>query len=279
VERKFVLILLITGFLCFILSLINHSGTTYAVFNSVSLIAYLFLAKLWFKDKLTNNIWLLPLLAFIPLFHHPVRYPLIPLLELSTPGAFIFFTLNKNKLLNIPIAIIWITCVIVAILLQGNILNLPSSFDKERLILPDPTVNSIIKRQTEEALYLPYRLRIPVYVTFGYANYYLTNLFGFLKYYNFYTLLLPVNFFFFILGIYYSFINCPVRLKLVYIPLLISILIAGMTKLPDKFLFLYACRGCLVILSIWGFFSSGFRWKYYAVGFIASLFLNAYAIL
>src|SRR3989344_794262 len=168
--------LLLAFFASLAINLVLHNPIAVSILNSFSLSLVLF--------AINNKSSVLPLFAFIPLYYFAPRYLAISFLELFISLGLIF---------RFRIFLLWIPPIILCILLLGSIVNLPFSFDHERLILPTTEYKLAIKRQSDESLYLPYKLRDPFAVGFGTANSYLTNLFSFITIYNFSQTLLFAN--------------------------------------------------------------------------------------
>lgn len=227
-----------------------HDSLVIAFLNSLSLI----IALRQFKSHFT----ILPLFALIPLYYFAPRYLAISILEL----ALVFLRGRFWPL--------WFSIIVLCVLLQGNIINLPFSFDHERLILPTTEYKLALDRQTVESLYLPFPIRRPLVVAIGTANSYFTNLFSFITIYNFSQTLLLANFVLAVVGLF----SRP--RKLLLFPLIAAVLIAGATKQPDKTLFLFTARSTLIYLTWLGINKLSLSPRRYLLFFIIGLVFSAY---
>jgi len=245
--------LIIAFLISLAVNLAVHNSPVVTVLNSLSLSLALFAAN--------NKSPILPLFAFIPLYYFAPRYLAISILELLVALGLIM--LGRLFLL-------WALIAAFCILLQGNIVNLPLSFDHERLILPTTEFKLALDRQTVEVLYLPFPIRRPLVVAVGLANSYLTNLFSFITIYNFSQTLLFANFVLAGVGLFSKF---PKRLLT---PLILAVLLAGATKQPDKTLFLFTARSTLVYLTWLGIAKLNLSPRRYLLLFILGFVFSAY---
>ena len=239
------------------INLAFHNPLITSILNALSLS----LALLCVLPFTQGRSMLFPLFSLIPLYYFAPRYPAISFLELAAPLG----------LLRPRLFPVWIPIIILCVLLQGNIVNLPRSFDHERLIAPTTEYKLAVKRQIEESLYLPYKLREPLAISFGLTNLYLTNFFSFISFFNFYQTLLLTNTVLAVVGLSAKF-N-----KLLISPLILALLVAGATKLPDKTLFLFTARSSLLLLTWLGISKLNLSPRRYFALFILGLVFTAYA--
>lgn len=251
--------LLIPTIFVFILTFIinflpNHNLLT-SVANSLtlSLSIYLFRDYLDKKSPIFN---ILALISFciIPLFYYQPKFSIISLLPLSSLGFFYISSKISGKASNLKKALIllWILFLILSNSYSGEVIKPPFQIETSQLIFNSPEINYNIKRHVQDALYIPYKIRQIIYsdLVFPYAI--LTNFFDFLNLKNLMDGLFIANLYPLFIG-FYKFIKQKFEFRnLCLSAFLITILISGIDRSPDKFQSLYMLGPVFIYLIILG---------------------------
>ena len=145
-------------------------------------------------------------------------------------------------------------------LLSGNILTWPLTLHVERTIFSEAAIyNGIIKHQ-QDAIYLPYRLRLSIYNPLIYFNYFAKNLFGLFTLQRFYDVILLANIYPLVLGII-NFLHARKNSlrALILAAVVIIVITTGINKSTDPFNSLFFALPVLVFFIIEGFVSMNSR--------------------
>lgn len=254
--------------------MIENISFNFIILNAFIFLGYLKVFLLLNRQKFSFK--LLPFFVFIPIFifkHHSLATYVFEIIGL----LFFYLAIKfKNNFLKYCFLAGLTVVHLYTTLLSTNIISWPNRFDRERLIYPQHLYELEIKRQQDESLYLPYRLRPLVFAGINaYSYVFLANVFTFLSLENFYRAFLLVNALFIFLGILnFGKFDKLTRLLLA-LPLLTSLVVVGIIKTPDTFLSFSASRGLWLVLLLQGVSVSKKLIKFYFPLWLLSILLFA----
>lgn len=266
-QRRFLLALL-SSLLSLSLNLFTHQNLFASFVNSLTLgLSVYFFQNLLNLKRGLFHYFILFLSGLIPIFlYAPVNvfFSFFPLLIL---GIIYLYNRNPNKLFLVMFGFI----LFVGILYCGEVIKFPFEIQQMQLIYNSPEVNYNLTRHQEDALFLPYKMRLIVYSKLIYLYALLTNFFDFLNLKNLYEILILANLYPLFIGIY-KVIRENQKLKfLIITAFLITLFIAGLDRSPDKFQSLYLLGPIFLYLILVG--SQFINRKIYLTFWLLSLFL------
>lgn len=265
-QHRFLLALL-SSLLSLSLNLFTHQNLFASFVNSLTLglSVYFFQNLLNLKRGLFHyfiliSSGLIPLFFFLPT---NMFFSFFPLLIL---GIIYLYSRNPNKLFLVVFGFI----LFVGILYCNEVVKFPFEIQQMQLIYNSPEVNYNLTRHQEDALFLPYKMRLIVYSKLIYLYALLTNFFDFLNFKNLYETLMLANLYPLFIGIY-KIIRENQKLKfLIITAFLITLFIAGLDRSPDKSQSLYLISPLLIYLIILG--AENVNKKIYFLLWIISIF-------
>lgn len=187
---------------------------------------------------------LLLILALIPIFSFDIKNIWVNIgiiMILSLLGLLKIKKLNK---------ICWCLIILIFIvinLLAARILNQSWQWDKSQLIFSINNIKEWIIYHQKDAVFLPYKARLLVYNPLIYLYYFLGNLGHLITFRNLSNLILMANLYPLFFGLKEN------KKKIVWLFLIISLVIAGIDRSPDKFNSLYALAPLFLYLIGSGF--------------------------
>ena len=270
--------LLIPIIFVFILTFLINFLSAHNLLTSIANSATLCLSVYLFKDYLNKrrflfNIFIIVSFCIIPLFQYQPKSDFISLLPLLSLGFFYISSraIEKINYLNIVLILVWIFFLTLSIAYSGEVIKPPFEIQSSQLIFNSPEINYNIKRHQQDALYIPYKIRQLIYSDSVFSYAILTNFFDFLNLKNLSDALFIANLYPLFVGFYKFFRE---RFEFKYLCLsafLITILIAGIDRSPDKFQSLYLLGPVFVYLIILGLRS--INKKFYILLWVLGLFI------
>ena len=270
--------LLIPIIFVFILTFLINFLSAHNLLTSIANSATLCLSVYLFKDYLNKrrflfNIFIIVSFCIVPLFHYQPKPGFISLLPLLSLGFFYISSRATKKLvyLNKVLVLVWIFFLTLSISYSSEVIKPPFGIQSSQLIFNSPEINYNIKRHQQDALYIPYKIRQLIYSDSVFSYAILTNFFDFLNLKNLSDALFIANLYPLFVGFYKFFRE---RFEFKYLCLsafLITILIAGIDRSPDKFQSLYLLGPVFVYLIILGLRS--INKKFYILLWVLGLFI------
>lgn len=182
-----IIVLLLIGFL---LNVINHGNLLIGILN----ILLLSLSIYFYLDYTSKNFGSINspyfiLIAAIPLFtyNHDI------FILFLTFGIILLLILYSNTRLKGFLVLIIGSYLVVASLYANGIIHLPFSLQSSRFIFSDDWNNLYISRMQNEALYMPYKLRLLIFNSSVYFYVLFSKLAGLFTFKNLYDVLLLAN--------------------------------------------------------------------------------------
>ncbi len=239
----------LSGLLSFCLNYFSHHHLFISLINSLTLglAIYLFQNFLNLKKSIFNNFLILSS-GLIPLFFYSSNYIFFSFLPLTTLGLFYLYKKFPAKF----ILLIWILFLLLANLYLGEVIKYPFQIQHSQLIFNSPEVNYHLNRHQEDALFIPYRLRLLLYSKLIYVYALLTNFFDFLNLKNLYDVLLLANLYPIFIGSYKIFIEKGRFKYLIFSSFFVTILTSGVDRSADKFQSLYLLAPIFIYLILKG---------------------------
>lgn len=234
-------------------------------FLTLGLSLYLFRRYLPSQKNL-YNIFLIISLGLIPLFYYsPNNF--VSFLPLLSIGILAFYQRFPKKYL----IIIWVIFLFFANLYSGQVIKYPFNIEFSQLIFNSPEVNYNLSRHQEDALYIPYKIRLLIYSQLIYIYAILTNFFDFINLKNLYEVLLIANLYPLFLGIHKIFNQNSEYKNLCLTAFLVTMLTAGLDRSPDKFESLYLLGPIFIYIILLGF--QNIKKKVYLFLWILGIFI------
>lgn len=267
-QTKIILLSFSSATLSLILNLLFHSNLLVSLLNSltVGLSAYFSLNYLTTKKSLFNILLIISLGA-IPLFYFIPNDKLFSFLPLFSLGLFFLCRRLPKKYL-----IIWGLFLFFGNLYSGEIIKYPLYIQYQQLIFNSPEVNLHMYRHQQDALFIPYKVRLLVYSQLIYIYAALTNLFNFLNLKNIADVLLIANLYPLFVGFINIFKQKGRFREIFLVAFLITALVAGIDRSADKFQSLYLLGPLFIYLILQG--AQNINKKLYIILWILSLFIS-----
>lgn len=243
---------LISTILCLLLSILinylSHKDLLVSLVNSITLTlsVYIFYNYINSKNSFLNSLIisfpLIPLFSYLP---NNTFISFLPLLSLGIINLYIRFP--KKWIL-----VIWALFLLLGGAYSGEIIKYPFDVQDSQLIFNSPEINYNIQRHQQDAMFLPFKARQIIYskLIIGYAA--LNNFFDFLNLKNLSDILLIANLYPLFVGMYRIFGQKNSLWNIFLITFLITVLIAGIDRSPDKFQSLYLLGPVFIYLIILG---------------------------
>src|SRR3989344_747513 len=245
---KFILSTTLCFLLAFILNLFSHHSLSVALTNS-----FLLVLSIYFFQSFLNKSYYLSYLiiisfSLIPLFNYLPYINLISLLPLISLSFFILYKRWPKKWILIFFAI----SLFVGNIYSGEIIKYPLNLQDTQLIFNSPEINYHIKRHTEDALFLPFKMRQLLYSKLVYIYAAFTNFFDFLNLKNISDVLLIANIYPLFMGFSLLFKQEKVFRNFCLMAFFVTLFTAGIDRSPDKFQSLYLLSLIFLFLIILG---------------------------
>lgn len=240
-------------FLCFALNFLNHGQLFVAILNSLLLVLSIFFFQSFSGKKIFSitPVFLI-LLGVIPLFHFNPQQVFTNYLQLTTLGLWLFAIKIRNKKIKYLLFSAGILFIFWGSLTTGRLLNWSFDFDKERTIFHVPSFQNAIIRHRKEALYAPFQLRPLIFSSLVYFYNFLANIAHFLSLKNLYDVLLIANLYPLFWGLTSSLKSAKNKHGLIYLGLLVTLIVIGLNRVPDKFNSLYFSSPLLLYFILLG---------------------------
>lgn len=255
--------------LSFLINLLSHHPLLISITNSSSLglSVYLFTKNLNLKLTLFVSLIIISF-GLMPLFHFSPTYEVISLLNLFLLFLlYLYINLHKKYL----ILTIWGMLLLFGNIYSGEIIKYPFNIQYSQLIFNSPEINFHINRHQQDALFIPYKIRLVVYSKLIYVYALLTNLFNFLNLKSLSDILLIANLYPLFIGIYKALKQKNKLRDIFIVGFLITALIAGVDRSTDKFQSLYLLGPIFIYLILLGLQSV--NKKIYLSLWVLSLFI------
>lgn len=253
--------------LCLGLNFYSHHHVIISLINSftLGLSVYLFKEYLIIRNT-TFHFFFIISLSLIPLFSYAPNLTFLSFLPLIILAIFYsyMYSKSKKKILMITLILFLLTGNLYA----GELIKFPSDIQYSQFIFNSPEVNYHLNRHREDALFIPYQVRLLVYSQLIYIYAHLTNFFDFLNLKNLYDVLLLANLYPLSLGIYKVFNQYNLR-HFFFASSLGTLLTTGLDRSPDKLQSLYLLGPLLIFLIILG--AQNFNKKLYTALLAISL--------
>lgn len=267
-QYKLLFPIIFTFFLSALINYFSHNNLFISLMNPLTYVLSIHLFK---TNLITKNFlfkpFLIILFALIPLFYYLPNHYLISLLPLFS----LVFLYLYNKFPSRYLIIIWGISLFFGNLYSSGLIEYPFKIQSSQLIFNSPEINYNIQRHQQDALFIPYRVRLLVYSQLIYIYAFLTNLFNFLNLKNLYDILLIANIYPFFTGIY-ILIKQKSRFKDICLTaFLITALTVGIDRSSENFKSLYLLGPIFIYLILLG--SQIISRKIYVVFWILSFFL------
>lgn len=182
--------------ICFSLNIISHGNILIGILNTFLLfLSISFYLK--FSDQKLSSIRslnfispLLFLVGVIPLFNH--NYNIFTVLLAIGICALLLLYFSTSRFKNILIFIV-LFYILVASLYANGLVKLPFSLQINQLIFSDNWIKLYISQMQQEALYVPYKIRLLLFNGSVYFYVLLSKMAGLYIFKNFYDVLLIAN--------------------------------------------------------------------------------------
>lgn len=184
-----------TLLICFSLNIINHGDILVGILNTLLLFLSIYFYLKFSQQKLSSAKSLnfispsLFLIAAIPLFTHNYKIFII-LLAIGICLLFLlYFTGNFKKIL----IFIVLPYILIASFYANGLIELPFSFQLDRFIFSDDWINLYVLQMQNEALYVPYKIRLLIFNSSVYFYVLLSKAVSLYMFKNLYDVLLIAN--------------------------------------------------------------------------------------
>ncbi len=265
---KFVATFIASLILCFLINIFSHHNLNYAFYNSILYGTSFLLVYNFVKEYKKGFPILVISTCFIPLFNFIPDKPVVYVFLYTYVILFALGTVKFNRLLIMIgfLLLLWGT------MISNSILTFPVKLNRERLIFNDRVTQEKILYHQKDARYVPYRLRQVLFNQSVYIYSLFTSVANFLTLKNLYDTLLLANIYPLITGSLRAIKNKKNSLnRTVLFGLLLTFVIIGINRSPDKFSSLFMASPLIFYLIISGI--QKVNTNIYAVLFIISLIL------
>lgn len=268
-QSKAVLLASLSSLLSLTINLLLHHYLLSSLLNCLTLGLSVYLFQIYLNQiKSLFNTFLIISLGLIPLFHYSPDNQFTSFLPLLSLGFFYLYEKMPTKYLVI---IIFGFFLFLGNIYLSEIIKHPFRIQYTQLIFNSPEINLYMYRHQQDALFIPYKIRLVAYSKLIYVYAFLTNLFNFLNLKNLSDILLVANLYPFFTGIFY-FLKQKNRYRdIFFIAFLITDLTIGIDRSTDRFKSLYLLGPIFVYIIFLG--AKNVNKKLYLILWIISLFI------
>ncbi len=179
---------------CFTLNIINHGNILVGILNPLLLLFSIYFYLKFSGQKLLSfksSFFVSPLILIgaIPLFTQNQDVFVI-LLAIITSLLFLYYLTSRFRKIVFLIIILYL---LLSSFYTSGVIKLPFLFQNNQFILSDDWTNLYISRMQDEALYMPYKLRLIIFNGSVYFYVYLSKIAGLFTFKNLYDVLLVAN--------------------------------------------------------------------------------------
>src|SRR3989344_3589019 len=229
-----IIVILLT---CFLLNLINHGNILTGILNTLLLfLSILFYLKFSYQKlpSIKSLIFISPLLIFIagiPIFTHSYNI-FIVLLAL---GLFLLLLLYSGSNYKKILTFVILFYVLAASFYANGLIQLPFSPQIDRFIFSDDWIKLYINQMQNEALYIPYKIRLLVFNGSIYFYILLSKMASLFIFKNLYDLLLIANLYPLVQGIIIDLKDWNKSKTLIILPIFFISFITVVSRTIDIF--------------------------------------------
>lgn len=241
----------IPSFISLILNLTSHHNPLVSILNSLSLGSSVYFSQIYLRQSASIfNTFLVISLGLIPLFYYIPKEAYFSLLPLLTLG-FIYLAKRNISYIHVIVILFGLFFFIGNIILS-EIVKYPFKIQLNQLIFNTPELNNNIFKHQQDALFIPYKIRLVIYSKLIYFYALLINLFNTLTLKSLSDTLLIANLYPLFIGVY-DILRQRSKMTYFYIvAFLITALTVGIDRSTDKFQSVYLLGPMLVILILLG---------------------------